>query len=63
MPDMIAYWAKQTPNAIALVDDVDVTYRVFDLAINKVAAALERLDPPPSPAVLRRLPPGGRPEL
>jgi acyl-CoA synthetase (AMP-forming)/AMP-acid ligase II len=55
MPDMIAYWAKQTPNAIALVDDVDVTYRVFDLAINKVAAALKGLGLPETGLVAFRM--------
>jgi acyl-coenzyme A synthetase/AMP-(fatty) acid ligase len=44
--DMIAYWARQRPNATAVVDDVDVSYRTFDLAINKVAARLATLNPP-----------------
>jgi acyl-CoA synthetase (AMP-forming)/AMP-acid ligase II len=42
--DMIAFWAKQNPDAVALVDDVDISYRTFDLAINKVATRLAKLN-------------------
>jgi len=42
MHDMIAYWAKKTPHAPALLDDDELSYRTFDQVINKVAAALRQ---------------------
>jgi acyl-CoA synthetase (AMP-forming)/AMP-acid ligase II len=44
--DMIAYWARQRPESIALLGGGTATYRVLDEAINKVAAQLLTLDPP-----------------
>ncbi len=46
MHDMIAYWAKKTPHAIAVADETELSYLGFDLAINKLAAALRRLNLP-----------------
>jgi acyl-CoA synthetase (AMP-forming)/AMP-acid ligase II len=53
--DMIAYWAGQRPEAIAVAGIGGVvSYRAFDEAINKVAARLRTLDPPASGLVAVR---------
>jgi acyl-CoA synthetase (AMP-forming)/AMP-acid ligase II len=44
--DMIAYWARQTPDAPAIIAERAVGYRTFDAAINQVAARLLTLSPP-----------------
>ena len=49
--DMIAYWAKQRPHAVAVIADVDITYQTFDQAINKVAARLSAANLPPNGVV------------
>lgn len=46
--DAIQFWARHRPNAIALSSNGEITYRIFDQSINKVAAGLQRFDLPKS---------------
>ena len=46
--DPIQFWARHRPNAIALISNSQITYRVFDQSINKVAAGLLAMGVPSS---------------
>ena len=46
--DPIQFWARHRPNAIALTSNNEISYRVFDQAINKVGAGLLAMGVPSS---------------